>query len=91
MIRQVDRSNGEPGWLVDEFKHRDMTRPVFYLGDLVIGDIEGYIHVIDAFTGKILNRQQMGSDNFYGAPVVEGNVIYAYNKDGTLTAFRYTE
>lgn len=91
VIRQVDRSNGEPGWLVDDFKHRDMTRPVFYLGDLVIGDIEGYIHVIDAFTGKILNRQQMGSDNFYGAPVVEGNVIYAYNKDGTLTAFRYTE
>lgn len=90
-IRQIDRSNGELGWLVSDFKYRELTRPVFYLGDLVMGDLAGYIHIIDAFTGKVLNRKQMGKENFYGAPVVDGNAIYAYNKDGTLTAFRYNE
>jgi len=33
----------------------------------------------------------MGKEEFYGTPVVDGNAIYAYNKDGTLTAFRYNE
>ena len=91
VLRQIDRSNGELGWQVDDFKYRQLTRPVFYLGDLVVGDLAGYIHVIDAFTGKIQNRKQMGKDAFYGAVVVDGDVIYSYNKDGTLTAFSYTE
>lgn len=91
VIRQIDRSNGETGWTVTDFKYRELTRPVFYLGALVVGDLAGYVHVIDAFSGKVLNRTQVGKDNFYGAPVVDGNIIYTYNKDGTLTAFRYNE
>ena len=91
VIRQIDRSNGELGWLVDDFKYRELTRPVFYLGDLLVGDLAGYIHIIDAFTGKVLNRKQMGKNHFYGSPVVDGNVVFTYNKDGTLTAFRYNE
>lgn len=91
VIRQIDRSTGELGWQIDDFKHRELTRPVFYLGDLVMGDLAGYIHIVDAFTGKILNRKQLGKAGFYGSPVVDGNVIYSYNKDGTLAAFRYNE
>lgn len=91
LLRQIDRSNGEPGWMIEDFKYRELTRPVFYLGDLVVGDLAGYIHVVDAFTGKILNRKQFGKDHFYGSPVVDGSVIYTYNKDGTLSAFSFNE
>lgn len=91
VVRQIDRSNGEPGWSVTDFKYRELTRPVFYLGHLVAGDLAGYVHILDAFTGKVLNRKQLGKEGFYGSPVVEGSVIYTYNKDGTLSALRYNE
>ncbi|KAA3645585.1 MAG: hypothetical protein DWP95_04045, partial [Proteobacteria bacterium] len=91
VVRQIDRSNGELGWVIEDFINRELSRPVFYLGDLVFTDLAGYVHVIDAFTGKILNRKQMGKNHFFGSPVVDGNIIYTYNKDGTLTAFRYSE
>ncbi|MCX7544687.1 outer membrane protein assembly factor BamB [Marinicella gelatinilytica] len=91
IVRQIDRSNGELGWVIEDFKNRELSRPAFYLGDLLITDFAGYVHVIDAFTGKMLNRKQFGKSGFYGAPVVDGNTIYTYNKDGTLSAFRYSE
>lgn len=90
-IRQIDRSNGEPGWVVEDFKLRNITRPAFYLGDLVVADYEGYVHFLDAFTGTLLNREKLGDDVFYGAPVVEGDTLYTYNKDGTFAAIRFEQ
>ncbi len=90
-IRQIDRTNGEPGWVVEDFKLRKLTRPAFYLGDLVVADFEGYVHFLDAFSGVLLNRRKLGSDVFFGTPVVNGDILYTYNKDGTFTAISFEQ
>lgn len=91
VIHQLNRADGSQGWSQAALKHRKVTKPVFYLGDVIVGDLEGYLHVLDGETGDFLARSRAGGDSFFHAPLVVGDVAYSYNLDGTLTAFTYQE
>lgn len=89
-VHALNRTNGTEEWGTKAFKYRLLTRPVFYLGDIVVGDLEGYIHVLDGNDGQIVARKRMGKLSFYSQPATSGSTLIAYNKDGTLTAFEYS-
>lgn len=88
-VHALNRTDGTEEWKTSEYKNRLLTKPVFYLGDLIVGDLEGYIHVIDGSSGKTIARTRMGKENFYSHPSSSGSILIASNKDGTLTAFEY--
>jgi len=88
-LHALDRSNGAEEWKTSEYDYRLLTTPVFYLGDIIVGDLEGYIHIIDGSDGKTLARTRMGKLGFYSAPVKSASTVIAYNKDGNITAFEY--
>ena len=67
-----------------------LTKPVFYLGDIITSDFEGYVHVLDGESGQTIARTRMGKSSFYSHPVGLGSILISYNKDGTLTAFEYS-
>lgn len=89
-IHALSRSSGTEEWKTTEYNYRLLTRPTFYLGDLVVGDLDGYIHILDGEDGHTLARTRMGKSNFFSAPLNTGSMLIAYNKDGTLTAFEYS-
>lgn len=90
-VHQLNRTDGSKGWSQKDLLNRNLTKPTFYLGDLVVGDFEGYLHVLDGVSGAVINRIRVGGDQFYHAPVVAGDVIYTYNHDGTLTALQFNK
>ena len=89
-VHALNRTDGIHEWETTEYKYRQLTKPVSYLGDVVVGDFEGYIHVIDGDNGKTIARTRMGKSSFYSHPVVSGSTMIVFNKDGTLTAFEYS-
>lgn len=89
-VRALKRTDGGEEWKTTSFKNRLLTKPVFYLGDIVVGDLEGYIHVLDGDSGNIIARTRVGKSGFYTQPVVSGSVLIAYNKDGDLSAFEFS-
>jgi outer membrane protein assembly factor BamB len=89
-VHALNRSTGTSEWKTSTFKNRMVTKPVFYLGDIIVGDLEGYIHVLDGVSGNTIARKRMGKTHFYSQPVVSGSTLIAYNKDGTLSAFEYS-
>lgn len=91
VVHQLNRADGIQGWSQGDLKHRELTRPSFYLGDLLVGDFEGYVHVLDGNSGDIVSRFRAGDSGFYHSPLVIGDVAYSYNLDGTLTAFSFQE
>ena len=91
VMYQINRSDGSLGWKQDAFLLRKLTRPAYYQGVLVSGDLDGYIHLIDSETGEILNRTKLGSAGFFDTPLVVIDTVYAYNQDGTLSAFQYEQ
>ncbi|MCB1581567.1 MAG: outer membrane protein assembly factor BamB [Marinicella sp.] len=91
IVHELNRMDGSRGWSQDQLLNRNLTRPSYYLGDLLVGDFEGYLHVIDGVKGELINRIRTGGDRLYGAPVVIGDTFYTYNYDGQIMAIRYTK
>ena len=46
-------------WNNDEYYLRDLSNPEIYKGNIVVGDFEGYIHVIDTLNGKTISRMKL--------------------------------
>ncbi len=90
-VRMMARADGSLEWTQEALLNRSLTKPVSLQGDLVVGDLEGYLHVLDGEDGTIKSRVRAGSNSFYSAPLVVVDVIYSYNKDGALVAHRYSE
>ena len=91
VMHQINRSDGSLGWKQDAFLLRKLTRPTYYQGVLVSGDMDGYLHFIDSETGEILARTRAGSAAFFDAPLVVVDSVFTYNQDGTLSAYQYQQ
>ena len=82
----LNRNNGSKLWKQDKLSHRKLTAPLS-LGDYVIvGDYEGYIHIVSAEDGSLVGREKIDSDGFFVQPQVSDGVVYIYGNGGKLTA-----
>ena len=84
----LDRRNGSTVWKIDRLTNRELTRPAFYGNYVVVGDVEGYLHWIDADIGAFVARVRAGKDGFVGAPVSVGTTLYVLTAKGDLVAYR---
>jgi len=64
-VRAVSPSNGRTLWRQDKLAHRQLTAPVPIPGTdyLIVGDYNGYVHVITRADGRIVARHRPG-DSF---------------------------
>ena len=49
----------QESWTNDDYINRDLSNAVSYKGNLVVGDFEGYVHVIDTLNGKTIGRKKI--------------------------------
>ncbi|TDR22459.1 outer membrane protein assembly factor BamB [Marinicella litoralis] len=91
IIHELNRMDGSRGWTQDTLLNRNLTKPSYYLGDLLVGDLEGYVHVINGVSGEVINRIKTGGEQLYHAPLVVGDIFYTYNYDGQITAMRFNK
>jgi len=49
----------QESWTNDDYINRDLSNAVSYKGSLVVGDFEGYVHVIDTLNGKTIGRKKI--------------------------------
>jgi len=87
-IEGLDRRTGASLWKQDAFERRSLTAPAEVNGLVVVGDYEGYLHALKADTGALVGRVKQGGKGFAVAPIVIGPMVYAFDRSGTLTAYR---
>ena len=87
LVWSLDERTGTPIWKQEALKFRRLTRPVAVGDYLVVGDFEGYLHWLDAATGKIVARDRASHSAILAAPVVEGGRVYVLAADGKLSAW----
>ena len=49
----------QESWINEDYINRDLSNAVSYKGSLVVGDFEGYVHVIDTLNGKTIGRKKI--------------------------------
>jgi outer membrane protein assembly factor BamB len=62
------------------------------IGDVVVvGDIEGYLHVMSQEDGHMVARVHADSDGVRAAPIVDGDLLYVFTNSGDLIAYRLAD
>ncbi|SPJ35372.1 outer membrane protein assembly factor BamB [Kushneria phyllosphaerae] len=86
-IMALDANNGRVIWNQDALEGRSLSAPVFVDNKLVVGDYQGYLHVIDAKTGEQEGRTHPGGDGISITPLTDGEHVFALTNDGELIAY----
>ena len=73
-------------WTQTALQYRNLTSPVLYNGNLVVGDSEGYMHWMDTSDGRFVAQQKVDGSGFQTEPVVANDKLLIQAKDGTLYA-----
>ena len=82
------RANGEVAWDSERLRFRGLSAPVAVGRSVVVGDTEGYLHLMSREDGSPFGRLTTDGSALAGAPVVAGDLLVAVTRNGGVYAFR---
>jgi outer membrane protein assembly factor BamB len=83
----ADVNTGAGRWKQDGLRYRQLTAPTLVDERLVVGDLEGYLHVLDQRDGRLVGRLRLTKKGGITArPLLVDGRFYIYAEDGTLAA-----
>ena len=82
------RTGGTPLWMEGQLAYRDLSRPALFASHLMVGDLEGYLHGFNVFSGKLESRTRAGNSRIASQPLVMGEMLFALTVQGDLSAWR---
>lgn len=80
---------GSVKWRQLQLRYRGLSAPASMGNYVVAGDSQGYLHWLDKSDGRIVGRTSIGSA-IYASPVVNNGVLYAFTKNGRISAYNLT-
>ncbi|MBZ9567654.1 outer membrane protein assembly factor BamB [Modicisalibacter tunisiensis] len=86
-VLALDANSGRVMWESDALEGRSLTSPAFIDGRLAVGDYAGYVHLLDAESGKLVGRTELG-DGISLTPLSDGKRLYVMDNEGDLAAYR---
>ncbi len=87
-VSGINRSNGVIIWTQKDLNRRQLTAPGVVGDYLVVSDFEGYVHWISSSDGKIVSREHIDSSGIAANPLVIGEKVILYTRDGSLVAIK---
>ncbi|MGJ0490138.1 outer membrane protein assembly factor BamB [Methylobacter sp.] len=87
-VWQLDQRTGASLWKQKDLHQRKLTAPATYENNVVVGDLEGYVHWLSTSDGRQLARVHVTDSAMDAKPLVVDNTVYVYAKDGTLAALK---
>ncbi|MFK8077662.1 MAG: outer membrane protein assembly factor BamB [Granulosicoccus sp.] len=89
-IHKLDKGSGQIIWSNEDMPGRRLSPPAFTrAGDIVVGDTEGYIHVISIDTGAIIGRARLSDEAIIARPVSTEDAVFVQTTDGVVGAYRF--
>ena len=58
-IRSFSLKSLEESWINEDYLNRGLSNAVSYKGNLIVGDFQGYVHIIDPLNGKTIGRKRL--------------------------------
>ncbi|MDC6170090.1 outer membrane protein assembly factor BamB [Paucibacter sp. XJ19-41] len=81
-------ANGDVAWTAEQFLNRKLSAPLSIGSSLLIGDFEGYVHIIARDTGKTRARLATDGSPIVAAPVALGGTVLVATRNGGLFAIK---
>ena len=83
----IDEQTAEEVWRQEGLYRRKLSSPVAFSNYLVVGDDDGYLHVLAQSDGRFLARRKLDGDGLRsGMAVVDGRTLHVLGNSGALHA-----
>lgn len=86
-VHALDAYSGASVWKQDALARRHVSRPLIVGDHVVVGDLEGYVHLLNRETGAFAARDRAGSEAIAADPVPLGRGFVVQDLDGDITAY----
>jgi len=85
-VTAIDLESAEEAWSNASLALRELSSPVAYNNYLLVGDDDGYLHVLAQSDGRFLGRTRLDGEGLRSPFTVADGTVYAYGSGGSLTA-----
>ena len=87
-VHSLDRTNGRSVWKQDRLSHRELTLALAVGGEVVFGDLQGYVHFVARDSGAFLARAATDGTKVRAAPQrLPNGAVLVQTLSGGLFAF----
>ena len=83
VVMAFNRSNGSVAWRQTALKARNVSAPEVSGKFVLVGDMEGVLHLLSSNNGKFLSRASLGG-SIASKPLIDGKDIYVLTTNGQL-------
>ncbi|WP_163930446.1 outer membrane protein assembly factor BamB [Paraferrimonas sp. SM1919] len=83
-IHAIDSENGLEVWSNSDFKNRQLTAAVRVGEYLLVGDLEGYLHVLATTDGSNVGRLRIDGSGIFSHPVVMDDQLLIQTRAGKI-------
>jgi len=85
-VQAISSYDGGNEWHNDALSYRNVTSTAAAGGYVVVGDMDGYLYFLDAYTGEFAAKYRLDRGSVYSAPAVYDGIIYAETSKGNVYA-----
>ncbi len=83
-VEGIDERSLSTLWTNDQLARRQLSGPAAFSSYVVVGDLEGYLHLLSQVDGRFVARTRVDHDGQRVTPLVVGDWIYTYGNGGEL-------
>lgn len=91
VITAFDRDTGEIAWTQEGLKHRKLTPPLAFSNYLLVGDDDGYLHILAQSDGRFIGRRKLDGKGLRSGMTVADSTVYVLGNSGKLSAITIEE
>ena len=74
-VQALDKASGASVWKQDKLVNRRLTAPVILDGRVVVGDLDGYLHVLSPDNGELIGRLATDGTQVTSIVAIAGGII----------------
>lgn len=87
-VAGFNANNGKELWVNESMVWRDLGAPLAVGRVLLVGDSQGYLHMLEQDSGAVKGRVRVDSSPIVAAPIASNGLVIVQAKGGTLSAYR---
>ena len=86
VIKAVEQTDASVVWEQDGLRNRQLTSPLAFGNYVLVGDAQGYLHVLAQSDGRFIARRKIDGDGLRSAMIVADNTVFLLTNGGKLNA-----
>lgn len=87
MVQAWRLADGERAWSHEQLRFRNLTAPLVVGRSVVVGDLQGFVHLLSRVDGKTLARLSTDGSAIATRPVLAGNTLVVVTRSGGVFGF----